>query len=233
MLPSQGYTRNPDKPTENKGATPVLLLLESAANGTLRGALGGAILIAGLRKTGSPASFRRTVRKYALIPAPLIWWVACVVIATEVISGFALLVGFAPTQMALAIAGMLALFTLAVILNLFRGRTFDCGCSLSARGQSISWSLVFRNLGLICACGLVVVSNPAISRVGWIFQASYSVAAFACTQMLLTWRELYGRTPYKVSGALREYRLSQSRRLLQLVPADQSEDRKVSTLTSA
>ncbi|MGI9252045.1 MAG: MauE/DoxX family redox-associated membrane protein [Pseudohongiellaceae bacterium] len=55
-----------------------------------------------------------------------------------------------PQLTALATVLLLALYTAAIVINLWRGRRqIDCGCGFARSGQQLSWGLVLRNLVLM------------------------------------------------------------------------------------
>ena len=77
-------------------------------------------------------------------------WVAALVIVAELGAGFGVFVPDARDWAILAIAVLLLVYTLAIGINLLRGRRdIDCGCGGPARRQTLSGWLVARNLVLM------------------------------------------------------------------------------------
>lgn len=104
-------------------------------------------------------AFHGVVANYRILPA----WPWLVVVAAgaipvlELAAGVGLLVPPARHAAAWLVLGLLAAFTLALIVNLARGRThIDCGCFRAGAGSSISWALVARNGLMGCATVLVL-----------------------------------------------------------------------------
>jgi uncharacterized membrane protein YphA (DoxX/SURF4 family) len=69
---------------------------------------------------------------------------------------------------ALAALGLLAAFSTLMITNLARGRRPDCHCFGQVRSAPIGpWALA-RNVGLAGLAGVVYVSGPGPSVIGWV-----------------------------------------------------------------
>jgi uncharacterized membrane protein YphA (DoxX/SURF4 family) len=117
--------------------------------------LGTIFLLAGVRKLRARADFELALRRYELLPVGWPRRVSRSLPVTEVIVGSLLLAGAATRVVAAVDAGLLLFFSAAIAVNLLRGRTFDCGCSVSVAPQRISWGLVFRN-GCFAATALLV-----------------------------------------------------------------------------
>lgn len=101
--------------------------------------------------------FKALFGDYEIIPANLVAPLSLVLVLAEA----AIVIGFVipATRQAAAIAAMLllAIYGLAIAINLKRGRyTIDCGCGGS--GQGLSWFLVARNVILIVIAGLAFAS---------------------------------------------------------------------------
>lgn len=98
--------------------------------------------------------FRAVLAEYRLLPSVLAPIAARVLMATELVVGMLLLLPSRRAQAALAGALLLALYAVAIGVNLGRGRTtIDCGCGGTAHGLSI-W-MISRNLAVAAiACAL-------------------------------------------------------------------------------
>ena len=110
--------------------------------------VGSFLLVAGIAKWRLGAHiFARAIRGYRLLPADLPDGVARVLPYAEMSVGAALLLGAVLPTAAFCAASLLTLFATAMASALARGFEPDCGCT-SIRGQRVSWTLVYRNLGL-------------------------------------------------------------------------------------
>jgi uncharacterized membrane protein YphA (DoxX/SURF4 family) len=103
---------------------------------------------AGIAKLRNGSAFEGVVANYRLLPQLAVRPVAYLLPPTELLLGLAVLFGVAHAEW--AAAGLLAVFALAISVNLARGRShIDCGCFNSALKQPLRWSLVVRNAGMI------------------------------------------------------------------------------------
>jgi len=137
-------------PIVSAGAAPAadwagLLLPLCAVAG--RVLLSATFLHAGVQKIRHYALLVGVVSNYKVLPEALAPWAARLLPPLELCLGVALLI---PTSgSGLVAAGLLLLFTAALITNLVRGRTYiDCGCFQSGLRQELGWELVWRNGGL-------------------------------------------------------------------------------------
>lgn len=113
-----------------------------------------------LHKLGGFAEFVGTVRDYRLVPWPRAVALALTALELGIVVGL-LLPG---SRQAAAVAGaaLLAVYALAIGLNLRRGRTsIDCGCG--GPGQGISPLHVARNAALIAlAAPVALIGSPPL-----------------------------------------------------------------------
>jgi uncharacterized membrane protein YphA (DoxX/SURF4 family) len=129
----------------------------------LRVALGGLFVWAGFTKLGDPARFATDIANYRMFPslAPLM---AVTFPPIEIVLGLALVA--APRlwrrAAALAVAALMALFTVAVAQAVARGINVDCGCfGGSVSGPVTIWT-VARDVALtLAAAALAVVERSA------------------------------------------------------------------------
>lgn len=100
------------------------------------------------------------IEQYRLLPPDLAAPAARALVAAELAAGLLLLpVPTRGTGAALA-APLLAAVTLAVMINLLRGRSaIDCGCGGPEGGQHLSWGLVLRNVLLGLAAGAAAMAE--------------------------------------------------------------------------
>lgn len=114
-------------------------------------------LFGALAKAGQMADFRRAVENYRLLPSWAIRPVAIAVLIAEFAAGSGLFLGVGSRFIALGIILLLLVFTVAIIINLVRGRNMDCGCLGTVAPQRLTWMSVARNVVIACLAGTVVV----------------------------------------------------------------------------
>lgn len=129
-------------------------------------------------KLKAPLVFQATLQNYRLVPEPLLMPASYVIMILE-IAAVAGLVANSPVGSGLA-AALLTAYTTAISINLIRGRLdIDCGCSGPAIRQTLSITLVYRNVGLISLAILTLAtSNPRpLTPLDW-FTAIAAVVTF-------------------------------------------------------
>ena len=123
---------------------------------SLRLVLGGMWLLAGVSKLRFPGSRAQMVEQFELLPASIAALVGQLLPWAELTLGIVVLTGAELHWSLLMSAVLLVVFTLAVSINLVRGRHFDCMC-FGEMGQSqISWWTVTRNSVLLAGTGLLI-----------------------------------------------------------------------------
>jgi hypothetical protein len=141
----------------------VALTLDPVLGLALRGGLALLLGSAAWHKLRDLGAFRSALEGYRLLPEPLLGFAALALIAAEIVSAGALV--RAPTG-GYAAAALLALYSLAIGVNLARGRReIDCGCFGPAARQPLSLALVLRNLVLLAlalACALPETPRPLV-----------------------------------------------------------------------
>lgn len=109
--------------------------------------------------------FRGILVAYRLLPGALVTPAAGLFAVLEIGLAIAWALGWNPAATAAATAALLGVYTLAIGLNLFRGRIYiDCGCGFgsSGSGQQLSSRLLLRNALLIAAA--LAVALPSTAR---------------------------------------------------------------------
>lgn len=135
-------------------------------------------LLALAHKLRSPAAFVATVESYRLLPHALVVPTSWALIALEALAVAGLVAGLKAS--ALLAVSLLALYTLAIGVNLARGRRdIDCGCSGPAMRQTLSGWLIARNTGLV-ALALIALAPPGARALTLLdaFTAAAALAAF-------------------------------------------------------
>ena len=133
---------------------------------TLRGAGAALFAWAALHKLRGFAYFRVALADYRLVP----WWASGLaarsIVAAELATAALLVSPLARPSGFAAAAGLLALYTVAIGLNLLRGRReIDCGCFGPAHRAPLGGALLGRNaaLGALALAGLApVAARPLV-----------------------------------------------------------------------
>lgn len=124
--------------------------------------VGFVFLLAGGAKLPRRNEFERAVRAYGLLPSGFVRPVARALPGVEVALGVLMLLGLGTAPVASFVGVTLLAFSLAVALNLARGRDLDCGCFAVGAPRHIGWPLIARNLVLIgMTAAVAAASSPA------------------------------------------------------------------------
>lgn len=113
--------------------------------------LGGLFLYSGVFKVIDPVLFGTTIGMYQMVPEMLIPYFALTISTLELLLGILLITGTAIRPAACISISMMLVFSVAIAINLARGRDFDCGCFELARfgiNENISFWLVLRDLAI-------------------------------------------------------------------------------------
>lgn len=126
------------------------------------------------------AEFVGAVQNYRLLPGAAVRPFAYTLPLVEAATAAGLLIAWTRPYAAAAAIALLALFSLAIGLNIARGRRhIDCGCFRAAFRQPLSWSLVGRNAGF-AALALLAMSPRGLARpLGWLDLVTVGGAATA------------------------------------------------------
>ena len=107
--------------------------------------LGSVFLFACYHKIIDPGTFAIDVDTYAILPLDTVNLVALVLPWIELAAGLMLVLGLRTRAGALLVAGMMAVFTLAVAIALAKGIDISCGC-FASKGDPISRKTLARDL---------------------------------------------------------------------------------------
>jgi uncharacterized membrane protein YphA (DoxX/SURF4 family) len=123
-------------------------------------ALGAIFVIAALPKIADPPSFAHMIYNYRLVPSSLINISALVMPWVELLAGLALILGVWKAAARTVITIMLAVFIIAISINLTRHNAIDCGCfNVADRGKTHEQRIfdmkldVLRDLGMLLMAG--------------------------------------------------------------------------------
>jgi uncharacterized membrane protein YphA (DoxX/SURF4 family) len=119
-------------------------------------ALGAIFIIAAIPKIADPPSFAHMIYNYRLVPASLINLSALVMPWVELLAGLALILGVWRAAARNVIGILLAVFIIAISINLVRDNAIDCGCfNVADRGKTHEQRIfdmkvdVVRDLGML------------------------------------------------------------------------------------
>lgn len=124
--------------------------------------LGLMFLFAAFHKLSEGSQFRVTLLEYQLLPEWLVSPASRIVPIFELLLGGGWLLSFYLQSLtAIGSAALLGIYTLAIGINIARGRVhFDCGCGFAGKSKNehfLSGGLVLRNLVLIGAALLTLL----------------------------------------------------------------------------
>ncbi|PYK92198.1 MAG: hypothetical protein DME36_14290 [Verrucomicrobia bacterium] len=112
-------------------------------------------------KLRDPKSFARGVRDFQIVPASLAYPVATLIILLEAWLAVSHFTGWRLAVSALLAIGMFLSFTLAVGLNLRRGRRLPCHC-FGGRDQELISGQTLVRLALLLICEVFVLNGSGM-----------------------------------------------------------------------
>jgi hypothetical protein len=165
------------------------------------GALGLALVFAAssLGKVRTWSEFPGVVQNYRLLPRMAVRPVAWTLPVLEGLVAVGILVGPSRPWAARLALALLVVFSLAVTINLLRGRRhIDCGCFRFALRQPLSWWLVARN-GVLALLALVAAGGEAPAR-AFTWLDAVTVAGAASSLFVLYMAATYVLGPAPEAG---------------------------------
>jgi uncharacterized membrane protein YphA (DoxX/SURF4 family) len=132
---------------------------------TFRFVLAFVFAAAAIPKLAGRREFEHALQNYSLLPSRLVPLVALWLPRLDLVCAAALVVGVFVRPFALGVALLLLSFSIAVAINLARGRRFDCGCQATVAPRSIGWGLVAADLVLAGMAALVATTAVSVLSV--------------------------------------------------------------------
>ncbi len=163
----------------------------------IRLAVAGIFLHSALHALRDPFTHIGIVQQYRLLPAWITPVVAMGIPVAMLVNAVALLIPASAPAAAWAAAFLLALFSVAIAVNLARGReSIDCGCG-GAPGQRLSAGLVVRNgillMLLVCAATAPVYGEVDVAvLIGVIGGAATTIGFYFAANVMLHNRSVFG-----------------------------------------
>ncbi|HVM33580.1 MAG TPA: MauE/DoxX family redox-associated membrane protein [bacterium] len=133
--------------------------LKPAAFTLCRLAAGAILFYASLDKLGGAEKFSKMVENYHILPAALIPLAAVVIPWLEFFTGICLALGFKRRGAALLFSLLMAVYSVALAVNLAQGVDMNCGCFSMDSAEKLSGLTVARDLGFL-ALGLAALFAP-------------------------------------------------------------------------
>lgn len=175
------------------------MLIDPAISWTIAISLAVLFVSAAGHKLRDLGGFREVLRNYRLLPEILVPAAAVLLIALELTAVVLLLVADTRMAGALLSAGMIAIYALAMAINLLRGRVnLDCGCLGVGRRQPVRWWMVGRNVTLAAIALLAV--PPMMSRELTALDGVTIACATLSLALLYTAQSLLGATGMRLRG---------------------------------
>lgn len=136
-------------------------------------ALGVFFIVAALPKIADPPGFAHMIYNYRLLPGPLVNLAALTMPWAELLMGVALICGIWRRTAATLVGVLLAIFIVAISVNLLRGNAIDCGCfDVAEAGKSVEqkfadmWEVIFRDVGMLLLVAQGLFGAARVERDG-------------------------------------------------------------------
>ncbi len=123
----------------------------------IRLALGLTFVWAAVDKIIHPDQFARIIYNYHLLPGEYINVFALLLPWVELLTGVMVILGLWEKAAVVIIAGMLAMFIVALSIAIARGVNIECGCfSTTSKAKAPVLDLIIRDAIMLVACGLIL-----------------------------------------------------------------------------
>jgi uncharacterized membrane protein YphA (DoxX/SURF4 family) len=117
--------------------------------------LGFVFIYAGAEKISDPEAFAISISNYRLLPTAAINFFAITLPWIELVAGILLIFGIAVKENSSILFSMLLVFTIAIVISLFRGLSIDCGCF--GKGTQIGLYKMGENTLMIIGTFLLMI----------------------------------------------------------------------------
>ena len=152
------------------------ILMSEYLSLALRIYVGCIFIYASLNKISDPGVFAENIAAYRIIPYQGLHLVAIILPWIELICGFFLILGLRTRAAASILSGLLFMFTLFVIINIFRDSSISCGC-FGTVGETISWKKVTINtIWLLMTIQVFLFDRICFLPRGWFIRSKTILA---------------------------------------------------------
>jgi len=117
--------------------------------------LGLIFIYAGAEKISDPEAFAVSISNYRLLPVATLNFFAITLPWIELVTGLLILFGIAVKENSSIIFLMLLVFTITIVISLFRGLSIDCGCF--GKGSQIGLLKLGENILMLVGSLLLIV----------------------------------------------------------------------------
>ena len=126
-----------------------------------------------IHKIAHPGTFALDIATYDILPLSLINSMAIGLPWIELAAGVLLVIGWRTRGAALAVAGMMVMFILAIVMALAAGLDMSCGCFASQAMDDDpinGWTVVRDAVWLLMALYVVVFDRRPLGVDGWLMK---------------------------------------------------------------
>jgi uncharacterized membrane protein YphA (DoxX/SURF4 family) len=112
-------------------------------------------IYAGTEKISDPEGFAISISNYRLLPVSTLNFFAITLPWIEIITGILLISGIFVKENSTIIFSLLLIFTIAIVISLFRGLSIDCGCF--GKGTQVGLLKLTENMLMIIGSLFLIV----------------------------------------------------------------------------
>lgn len=138
----------------------------------LRLTLGGFLSLAAFTKLTDREGFRAAVAEYRLLPSALERPFASALPLVELTLGVLLVAGLGTVIAASLAVPVFLSFSIAIGVNMLRGRELDCHCFGSVQSEPIGWPAIIRSSALLVVALIVAIGASRFGAVDSLFMNS-------------------------------------------------------------
>lgn len=106
----------------------IQLLYGNSGTLVIRIILGSIFILAGISKIVDPVRFFHSVVAYAIVSEELAAYIAIIVPTLELVLGVLLIIGYKIKSAVFTMLCLMMAFSVFILINIFRGKSFQCGC---------------------------------------------------------------------------------------------------------